>query len=231
MGGKAFDVNTQVPVGRPHQAIVEAAYAARLIVLQHRNFSHLKRMLTPSTSVGVATRSHCPTVIVPSPWHVRSSRNRITVGIADIGNSAQLLEVAFKNAEARLAGIDVVHSWKYLSATFDTATYRAVTEEVRLDYTRQLDQALELWRHDFPSVTVEQYIVRGNAAEALIGHSKNSDLLIVGRRDTAGPLPLPLGMVARKVVNNSHCPVEVVPYRTTNRRSQRSHLDRSTSND
>ena len=211
MGHKMIDVDILVPTGHQVHSIVEAAVGARLIVLQHRDLSFLERIMSASTSVRVALRSSCPVVIVASPWYPRTSFNRVTAGIDDITNCEDILRVAFESAEARLAGLDIVHSWKHLAASSDSITYGSLTEEIRSSLVSRLDEVLAPWRRDFPTVTVEQHTFGVNAAEALTGHSQHSDLIVIGRHESILPHPFSLGIVARTLLTTAHCPVEIVP--------------------
>lgn len=195
MGKPMVAVDTYIPSGRPVHVVVEAAAEAQLIVLQHHNLSALESIFRPSTSVRVASRSLCPVVIVTSPWNPRIRYNRVTVGIEDIADSATLLGVAFETARSRGARIDVLRAGGYLAGKQGL-----------------LDQTLAPWRQKYPDVTVELHLMDAGLAEALLEHSRTSDLLLVGRYQAALPLPLPLGSLPRALVNGSSCPVLIVPH-------------------
>ncbi|MGZ5366716.1 MAG: universal stress protein [Aeromicrobium sp.] len=214
MGNGRVAVDTDVPVGHRVHAIIEAAENARLIVLQHRDLPTFERIFARSTSTRVSAKAHCPVVTVPPVWDPNLHHNRITVAIDDIENSADILRVAFEDAARRLARIDIVHASRYMGSEVDIIESRDSEDEMQTRRIDSFDQLLASWRKEFPRVAVEQHLVRQSTVDALLEHSRESDLLILGRfkRSFPIPLPLPLGSIARAMVSGAHCPIEIVPH-------------------
>ena len=50
------------------QGVVESSSEAQLVVLQRRDLAHLTRLVTRSTSSGVAAHAHAPVAVVPESW-------------------------------------------------------------------------------------------------------------------------------------------------------------------
>ena len=59
-------------------------------------------------------------------------------------------------------------------------------------------------------VTIEQRLVEGPAASALIEAAKEAELLVVGSRGHGGFTELLLGSVSQQVANHAPCPVVIV---------------------
>jgi nucleotide-binding universal stress UspA family protein len=59
-------------------------------------------------------------------------------------------------------------------------------------------------------VTIEQRVVEGPAATALIEAAKGAELLVVGSRGHGGFTGLLLGSVSDQVANHAPCPVVIV---------------------
>ncbi|MFI1472216.1 universal stress protein [Streptomyces wuyuanensis] len=68
----------------------------------------------------------------------------------------------------------------------------------------------EAVHRELPDPEVEQDIVSGSPAPALIERSAEASLIVVGHRGTGGFPRLPLGSVSLQVATHSHCPVVVV---------------------
>ena len=212
MSNGSVAVDADVPIGRRAHAIIEAAADARLIVLQHRDLHTFERIFVRSTSTAVAARARCPVVTVPSVWDPSLHHERITVAIDKIEESGAVLRVAFETAKTRGARLDVVHTLKLVSAEEDIVVSQTVLQEVQSRATSQFDKLLAPWQEEFPHVKVEHHVIRQDTIKALLEYSRESDLLVLGRFRAAIPLPLPLGTVARAMVNHALCPVEVVPH-------------------
>jgi len=220
-------VETDAPVGRRVHAIIEAAEDARLIVLQHRDLSIFERVFVHSTSIRVSARAHCPVVTVPPKWVTEPERKRVTVGIEKFEGSAAILRIAFESASRRGARLDVVHGWKFMNADADIIASRSLADEWQVRSEKELEDLLKPWQSEFPQVEVESHIAQKGASEVLLEHSKESDLLILGRYRDVAPLALPLGSIARALVNGAHCPVEIVPH-SESHKSKKPHNGKKT---
>lgn len=58
---------------------------------------------------------------------------------------------------------------------------------------------------------IEQSVLRGHPAEALVASSKDARMVVMGSRGRGGFTGLLLGSVSQHVVANSRCPVVVLP--------------------
>jgi len=212
MSNGSVPVDAEVPVGRRAHAIIEAAADARLIVLQHHDLSTFERIFVRSTSTAVSARARCPVVTVPPVWDPDLLHNRVTVAIDKIEESEAVLRLAFESAKSRGSRLDVVHTWKLISAEEDIVVSQTVLQELQSRTSSHFERFLAPWQEEFPQVTVEHHVIRQETIKALLEYSRESDLLVLGRFRAAIPLPLPLGTVARAMVNHALCPVEVVPH-------------------
>jgi nucleotide-binding universal stress UspA family protein len=77
---------------------------------------------------------------------------------------------------------------------------------------RAADDLLDVIKQELgedPAVRVQPVVKRGNAAEVLIEHSANADLVVVGTRGHGGFVGLVLGSVSQHVAAYARCPVTV----------------------
>ena len=58
---------------------------------------------------------------------------------------------------------------------------------------------------------VEQFVVQGHPAQALVDRSDQARLIVVGSRGRGGFTGLLLGSVSQHVVSHARCPVVVMP--------------------
>jgi nucleotide-binding universal stress UspA family protein len=70
-----------------------------------------------------------------------------------------------------------------------------------------LHAALTGWSGKYPAVKVEPLLVRGRAAEVLIGVSRTAQLVVVGSRGHGGFVGLLLGSVGQHLMHHAACPV------------------------
>lgn len=208
----------QVPVtsrlirGPIVQSIVDASADARLIVVQRRDRSRAERVVTRSTSSGVAARAHVPVVSVPTGWTGDSGPGGVvTVGVDVPTRSHALLREALLAARARQASLRVAHTW-WVPGYYDDIIMNRLGGEGWVSETAgEIQDELALLHDEFPDVPVQVDIQHGRPADNLLAASRTSSLLVVGRHDPLIPLGSHLGPVARAVLRDAVCPVLLAP--------------------
>ena len=191
--------------------LVERSADARLVVLQHRNLTALRRIASGSTTYGVAARAHTTVVSVPEGWRPPDQPfGRVTVGVHDAARADDALRVGFELARERRARLHVVHAW-WLTNGYDTVV---VDDDMRQEFSdrfrAELAPHVDALRTEFAEVEVETEVLHARSAVALTTASETSDLLVLGRRHPTLPIGSHLGSVARAVMRFSVCPVAVV---------------------
>lgn len=191
--------------------LVERSADARLVVLQHRHLSALRRVAAGSTTHGVAARAHTTVASVPEGWRPPDEAfGRVTVGVHDASRADEALRTGFELAHERKAKVHVVHAW-WLANGYDVVV---VDDDMRRDFSerfeRELAPHLDALRAEFPEVEVEIQVCHSPSATALVQASETSDLVVIGRRHPTLPIGSHLGSVARTVLRYATCPVAVV---------------------
>lgn len=209
IGGPDVHVTTAVVEGRRAAAILEEAEGARMVVVGHsaRGRGHV---FTDRTFTGVAAHATCPVIAVPATWHDRA-RDKVVVGVADVEHVSGHLREAFERAAALKAPLTIVHAWKIDNAYEDIIFERVEREEIRQKTAAKIDEAIAGLRSAFPGVEVHIVVEHSEAAPAILNHSQDATLLVLGRRSRHGLPDLQLGSTTRAIARHTMCPVEVVP--------------------
>jgi len=181
-----------------------------MIVLEHRDLSRMRRVVTRSVSSGVAAHARVPVITVPSHWNPSQTPGEVpvvTVGVDIPDRSEQLLRVAAAAAEQRGAILRVLHTWSFPVAYDDVIATRTEDDQWATRATAEIRQALARIGHDSADVPVQIEARHAHAADALIEASRTSDLLVIGRHDPVVPIGSHLGPIARAVLREAACPV------------------------
>lgn len=208
----ATPVETAVKAGNRTHVLCEAGEDARAIVLGHRDRTVLGRVFTSSTTTGVAARAHCPVICVPASWAAGREHGRVVVGLDGSAPSLDALALAFAAAAEREAALTVLHAWKLSGVYDDIISNRVSMEDWRATTLEQMEQLVSEWRSFYPDVDVEVDLRHQYPAPALVGASEGADLIVLGRRGHGAPLGVYLGSIARTLIRESRCPVEIAPH-------------------
>lgn len=217
-------VTTDLRVGGVVPTLVEVAETSRMIVLQRRDLSSLMRIVTRSVSSGVAAHAHVPVVSVPSRWQPRRTPGdlpTVTVGVDVAERSAQVLRAAAAEARSRGAVLRVLHAWKSPSAYDDIVLTRAESKQWTARATAEVQAVIHALGDEVAGVPIRIEAPCTYAADALIGASRETTLLVIGRHDPLVPVGSHLGPIARAVLREAECPVLLVDPRPTRRSGRR----------
>jgi nucleotide-binding universal stress UspA family protein len=207
-----LELTSVIAHGDRSAGLVAASEDAQLVVVGRETRRGLDRVLTGTVTAGVAARSSCDVVVVPSFWVDRGPRGRVVVGLKTRYNAHELLAQAFAEASARDAVLVVVTAWQVADPYFDRVEARAHTPEWEEEGRKVVTEISADWRTVYPDVSMDTRIVHGPAARVLLDASEGSDLLVISRRRLALPPFGRLGAVGHDLLRLSDVPVHVVPY-------------------
>jgi nucleotide-binding universal stress UspA family protein len=219
--GDNTTLTSELVLGGVVPALVASARDARVVVLQCRKPSRMRRVVTRSVVSGVAAYAPVPLVAVPASWSVdrdTSSRPSVTVGVDVVERAYEILRAAVDAAQARHATLHVLHAWSFPGASEDIKV-------ARLDghrpppATAEISTALDRLGDLVTGVPVRIDALHLNPVDALVRASRVSDLVVIGRHDPLAPLESHLGPVARAVLAEAACPVLLVDPRAQHRRN------------
>ena len=195
-------------------ALLDAATNASLLVVGARGNGALKGLVLGSVSRHCLNHATCPLAVVRAGPRLRAaaSTERIVVGIDGSEGSRAALLWAVDEALARHATLDALLTWHlpyvggypYSGPSFDPGALE--------DDARTTLQGLVASTDNAGLVApVNEVVLLGDAAAALVDASSGADLLVVGARGLGGFAGLLLGSVSHHVANHATCPVVVIP--------------------
>ncbi len=214
LAGPDTELSSDLVLGRVVPTIVEESKNARMIVLEHRGLSGVRRLLTRSVAGGVAAHARLPVVAVPAGYVAPSSgaglEVPVTVGVDVPEESERLLRTAGLAARDRGAPLHVLHTWSLPIAYEGIVLSRTEEEEWRARSEREITAVLDGLADELGDVPVRIDARPARAAEALADASRTSQLVVVGRHDPMMPVGSHVGPVARTLLHASACPVLLV---------------------
>jgi nucleotide-binding universal stress UspA family protein len=213
----ALDIEPSIEVGALVRAgarigiLVDAGEHASAIVLGHRSRSHPRGVLTSSTTTGVAARAHCAVVSVPESRVERGEVGRVVVGVDGSDASHDALDLGFQEARRRGARLVALHAWR-LPVVYDGLAYSStMVEDWTAPAAEKMDTTLVPFRETYPDVEVEVDLQHELVGPALLRATEHADLVVVGRRGHGAPWGVYLGSLARMLIREGRCPVEIAP--------------------
>lgn len=195
--------------GNPVDALTDFSSSARVVVLQHRDLSALRRIFTGSTVTGVAARAECPVTSVPAAWNPGDGPGRVTVGLDEGELPTAVLAEAFAEADARNWSLRVARAWKTDSMYEELIVTNE--EQWREKVEASVRSALEQMSPRSSDVPVEVEVRHQWPADVLVELSATSNLLVVGRHNHHESRSKRVGSIARALLRSAKCPVMVVP--------------------
>lgn len=202
-----LEVDGELVVDKPAQAILDRARGAALVVVGQQRRGRLGRLALGSVSSGVVSHANSTVVVVPADVPVRQD-GAVVVGVDGSPASEAAVEFAFRASLNHGQNVVLVHiedqaSVGQIGATAGTMQATALELQV-------LSPALKAARSRYPAVAVKQVVTTGRPGEVLVEQDENAALIVVGNRGHGGFTGLLLGSVSRAVLEHSQCPVAVV---------------------
>jgi nucleotide-binding universal stress UspA family protein len=208
-----LEVDTALLQDTPAHALITESERARMVVLGSRGTGGWSGLVVGSVGVQVAAHSLCPVVVVPPDVRPRAhDKPTVVLGVDGSKVSAQAIDFAFRQAEARGYRVLAVHAWHSPAGTYEGGLgplmfdQAEIEDAARLLVSRSLAGAIA----DHPDVEVETRLMSGQPARALLSAAESADLVVVGSRGRGGFAGLLLGSVSQGVLHHAHCPVAII---------------------
>ena len=191
-----------------------------LIVIATRGNTGVKHLLG-STAERVVRYSSCPVLVTHGvkPFGAVPSFRKILVPVDFSECSIQGLEYAkvfAKHFKSKITLLNSVHFQYYLAS--DECTRYDLPRLTQQAYAVAHDQMRDVVeKTDWDGLEVDTSLQTGHPGQQICEHARDSDvdLIVTSTHGSTGFTHLLLGSVAEYVVRHAHCPVLVVPARSS----------------
>ena len=199
----SVEVSTAVETDFPLPLLVDESMGATYVVVGTSGRGAVAEALAGSTTVELVARAHCPVVVVRGVLPPDRSDDQVVVGVDGSPLGAAAIELGIDTAARRHGRLLAVHVVRHgLSTRFGATDTSAGL--------RLLGEALASWRDKYPDVPIEERVLSGHAAGALVELSSRASVVVVGARGRGGFSGLLLGSVSQALLHHGRCPVVVV---------------------
>jgi nucleotide-binding universal stress UspA family protein len=189
-----LDVGIELAQASIHRALEERSQDADLLVIGSHRTRPIRSLLAGEVSSLIASRAHCPTVIVPDDWTPQDGHIVVGVGMDATSQPAMLFGV--REAQRRSTVLKLVHA----SLEGDTLAHQKI-----------LGAAARRLRAGHPHARILEQLVHGRATDALVADSGSAELVVIGTHHREPLIGLILGSVSSHLLRRSPVPVCIVP--------------------
>ncbi|GAA4202558.1 universal stress protein [Actinocatenispora rupis] len=183
--------------GNPAHRLVAESAEADLVVLGRRGLGGFRGLLLGSVSTQVSAHAYAPVLVVPPGTSaLHTSPARIVVGVDGSPGATYAVECAFAEAAMRRVPLLAVQVWQPMPYEPHPGG-------------RVIGEAVAPWREKYPAVEVEERLVTGPPAAALLALLDAESLVVAGSRGRGGFRGLLLGSVGQALLHHAPCPVLV----------------------
>ncbi|MBW6438233.1 universal stress protein [Actinoplanes hulinensis] len=200
-------------MGHPAGALAAASEGADAVVVGRRGLGSTASALLGSVSNRLTIEARCPLVVVGEGEH--PSTGPIVVGVDESEFGTNALRYAITEAAVRKTSVRAVaaldsllpRSFPQLDPELLARMRAGAKAEAAEAITRTLD---EVQGKDAASVSVSPVVVEGRAAEAILKHAGDAQLIVVGTHGKGLVHRVLLGSVSREILKDADRPVAIV---------------------
>ncbi|TPG32719.1 universal stress protein [Mycolicibacterium hodleri] len=187
--------------------LIRLSRLAWLVVLGCDELTPAGALLLGSTTLAVANRAMCAVVA----WRgdaTSPTQQPLVVGVDGSPSSGTALAQAFELASLFGAPLRIVHCWSGLAA-LDEAIAPFLTHGSQLEAAERqaVSEAVAVLRPRYPDVRVSTFVEPNSPGRALLAHSADAQLVVVGNRGRNALAGTLLGSTSLNVLHHANVPV------------------------
>jgi nucleotide-binding universal stress UspA family protein len=206
-----LEVRIMVALGSATSVLLDASSNADLVVVGSRGMGGFRGLLVGSVGVQVATNASCPAVVIRDA--PPESASTVVVGVDGSELSLAALDFAFGVADRRGWSVRAVHAWEI--PTYEVLAVPTGPPPIDVDAFEASEQlafaeSLAGLREHYPTVAVEERVIRGQSVRAILDASEDAALIALGTRGRGEFLGAVLGSVSQGVLHRAKVPVAVI---------------------
>lgn len=212
----AADVQCEIEVGSPSGVLLAASESAAMLVMGSRGLGGFRGLLLGSVSTQVTGHADCPVVVIRADAPAEGTT--IVIGIDGSQAAQDATGFAFDMASRHGWALRALHAWdvpSYDLLVVPNTPIPVPLSDVADDEIRLAAEVLAGFQAEYPDVRVEQRLIRGPAAKALLDAAADAAMIVVGTRGHGQVIGALLGSVSNAVLHRASVPVAVVPHLPT----------------
>ena len=205
-----LSVTTRVVQQDPVLALRSESGHALLTVVGSDHAGRFNSVLLGSVALAIASTNPAPVAVIHA-GQMQRDVGPVVVGVDGTHTSDAAIAFAFQEASVRSADLVAVLAWNDLSVPV-SHRMKEVMDPARIEQEERalLAERTAGWADKFPDVRVVRTLVEGRAVNALLAHSGDAQLLVVGSHGRGGFTGMLLGSTSHSLIIHSTCPVVVV---------------------
>lgn len=211
-GREDLIVERSVDHGPPARGLVGLSQTARMLVLGPAATSEMQSVFVGSNVVRVANHARCPVAI----WrgvqgHDVTDSRPVVVGADGSELSDLAVAHAFEFAAFFGAPLIAVRTWAEHSSLGGYSEARRFTDWTphQQHETAMLAESLAGWCEKYPDVIVTRSVERGGPMRALLEHTAEAQLVVVGSHGRSPFMASVIGSTSQSLIHHALCPVLV----------------------
>lgn len=203
-----LSVTTSHPWATPSQALLDAAEAARLVVVGTGRKRGLERAVLGTTSLDTAMHAPSPVAVVGNST---GETGPVVVGIDGSKHSALAAQWAADAAVARDVPLIALCTWwlEVIDGMVVTEPGTPQWQQVEDRYRQVVEEALRPVRAAHPDLEIDVRLLNARPVDVLVETAGPDGLIVVGSRGRGGFAGMALGSVSHKVLQRATAPVVV----------------------
>jgi nucleotide-binding universal stress UspA family protein len=198
-------------LGHPALMLSAASEGAVAVVVGRRGLGSAAGAVMGSVSNRLTVQAKCPLVVVGDGE--LPTAGPIVVGVDDSPFGTNALRYAIAEAAVRGTSVRAVGAYQvtHQAIQADPELVTRLRADVEAEAEATIGGAIEQAQGtNPPRVTVDHVAVEGRAADAILSHAEDAQLIVVGTHGKGLLRRVLLGSVSRQVLNDAERPVAVV---------------------
>lgn len=204
-----LEIETTISPGPAGTALLEAADWARLIVLGSTGTGAIRSVLLGSTALHVVNRAPCPVTVLRGEVTTPDQRP-VVVGVDGSDLSRDAVAHTFEFASFFEAPLTAVHTWQGSPTLGAGGTGMLVDwDAVKQEEEALLSEGLAGESERYPDVSVTRVAEQGAAADVILRHAGDAQLIVVGSHGRGPWLGALMGSTSQNLLHHAKCPVMI----------------------
>jgi nucleotide-binding universal stress UspA family protein len=191
------------------ELLIDLSRHARMIVLASDEITTIPAVLVGSTTIAVACHTACPVVAWRGDVLTPDDRP-IVLGVGTDDDSRVAIGAAFELAERLSVNLIAVHGWSTRRPPGEVVLPLLIDwDAVAADELESVHATIAPWRQLYPDVDVACVVHRAKPSSAILQHSGEAQLIVVGSRGRGAFTGALLGSTSLNLLHHSPVPTMI----------------------